>query len=197
MAIADERHDLGSGVWIWHAYDPAAKVDLFSASIHSATGTFIVDPIPLAAELLEDWENVIGVVITNANHHRAAFEFSRHFDVPVFARAASVTSARPTLLHDLDQSENVPGELTSISIEGAAPGEIALCINGSLILGDALINFEPHGLTFLPAKYCTNFKVMRQSLRQLLELDFERILFAHGMPITFRAHERLVQLLEQ
>jgi glyoxylase-like metal-dependent hydrolase (beta-lactamase superfamily II) len=119
--------------------------------------------------------------VTNANHQRASAEFSERFKVPIFAGAESFDDV----------------QLNAVAIDGAAPDEIALCVNQSLIMGDALINFEPHGFTFLPAKYCTNFKRMRQSLRQLLDLDFERILFAHGIPITSRAHERLAQLLNE
>ena len=85
-----------------------------------------------------------------------------------------------------------------IAIEGAGPGEIALYYpadNGTLILGDALINFEPYGFTFLPRKYCSNEKEMRQSLRKLLDYKAERMLFAHGMPILSGASERLRGLL--
>ena len=85
------------------------------------------------------------------------------------------------------------------AIGGAAPGEIALYSSGedgTLIMGDALIHFEPYGFTFLPPKYCTNFKEMRKSLRDLLTYDVKRMLFAHGMPIVANANRRLRQLLD-
>jgi glyoxylase-like metal-dependent hydrolase (beta-lactamase superfamily II) len=37
---------------------------------------------------------------------------------------------------------------------------------------------------------------MRESLRQLLDFQFERILFAHGEPLTTNAHARLTEILE-
>ena len=85
-----------------------------------------------------------------------------------------------------------------MTIDGAAPGEIALfwAGAGTLIVGDALINFEPAGFALLPAKYCTNQRTMRRSLRKLLDCQAERIFFAHGSPITTRASERLRQLLD-
>jgi glyoxylase-like metal-dependent hydrolase (beta-lactamase superfamily II) len=64
-----------------------------------------------------------------------------------------------------------------------------------VIVGDALINFEPHGFDLLPPKYCTNQKRMIRSLRRLLDLDFKRIFFAHGNPIVTRARDRLASLL--
>ena len=64
------------------------------------------------------------------------------------------------------------------------------------IIGDALINFAPYGFTFLPAKYCSNQKQMRQSLGKLLAYKAERMFFAHGLPILSAASERLRGLLE-
>lgn len=64
-----------------------------------------------------------------------------------------------------------------------------------MIIGDALINFEPYGFTFLPDKYCSDARELRASLRKLQSLSFERMLFAHGTPILANARERLTQLL--
>ena len=85
-----------------------------------------------------------------------------------------------------------------IEIEGAVAGEIALyqpSNRGTLIVGDALINFEPYGFSLLPKKYCTDQRLMRRSLNRLLDHSFERLLFAHGTPITSGARTRLEQLL--
>jgi glyoxylase-like metal-dependent hydrolase (beta-lactamase superfamily II) len=65
-----------------------------------------------------------------------------------------------------------------------------------LNVGDALINFEPHGFTLLPAKYCSNQKQLLRSLRKLLDYKAERILFAHGTPVLSGAGERLRGLLD-
>jgi len=95
--------------------------------------------------------------------------------------------------------EEICDELRVIGIEGAGPGEIALyhpADNGTLIVGDALINSERHGFTFLPGKYCSNEKEMRRSLRKLSACRAERMLFAHGMPILSGASDRLQRLLD-
>jgi glyoxylase-like metal-dependent hydrolase (beta-lactamase superfamily II) len=97
-----------------------------------------------------------------------------------------------------DGDEICDGLLLS-GIEGAAAGEIVLHYapsGGTLIVGDALINFEPYGFTFLPAKYCSNEKEMRRSLRKLLKYKADRILFAHGSPILSGATDRLQALLD-
>jgi glyoxylase-like metal-dependent hydrolase (beta-lactamase superfamily II) len=78
-------------------------------------------------------------------------------------------------------------------------GEIALFHEpdgGTLIVGDALIHFEPYGFTFLPAKYCVDQKKMRRSLGKLRRCEADRILFAHGTPILSGAVDRLNALLD-
>ncbi len=88
--------------------------------------------------------------------------------------------------------------LTGIAIDGGPQGEMALHYNangGTMVLGDALINFEPHGFGFLPAKYCRNARLMRRSLRKLLDYAFDRMFFAHGTPILSGARARVERLL--
>jgi hypothetical protein len=87
-----------------------------------------------------------------------------------------------------------------VAIEGGPNGETAIHFagtQGTMVIGDALINFEPYGFTLLPAKYCSNFKLMRRSLAKLLDYPFERMFFAHGMPILVHARDRLELLLKE
>lgn len=186
MAIASEIEPVAPDLSLWRIYDPAVKAELYSTAVTVAECTYLVDPVPLAPDALVQLSSktaVAGIVVTNENHHRAAADFAEEFDAPIY----------------FDGSQPFPPGLTAVPIEGAVPGEIAVhskAAGGVLIMGDALINFEPYGFTFLPAKYCSNVKVMRRSLPKLLDYSFERILFAHGTPIVTRAHRRLEQLLE-
>jgi glyoxylase-like metal-dependent hydrolase (beta-lactamase superfamily II) len=128
---------------------------------------------------------------------RAAAHFAERFRVPIYAEA-TVASALPGATR-IDFGRPFAAGLTAIPVDGAAGGEIAIhweADGGAMVIGDALINFEPYGFTFLPAKYCSNFKLMRTSLRKLLDYSFERMLFSHGEPILSHARERLERLLE-
>jgi len=185
--MAPEIHRLSPTLAIWHQYDPAVKAELFSTAITTQAGVCLVDPIPLDGEALSDLigtGKVGAVVVTNANHERAAAAFAADFSVPTYSAENSVPEALG---------------LTAIPLPGAAPREIALhcgADGGTMIVGDALIHFGSHGFSFLPAKYCTNPKLMRKSLQALLDFSFERLLFAHGTPIMAKARERLTALLE-
>ena len=188
------------GLWVWHAYDPAVKTELFSTAISAPSGLCLIDPIPLAkSELatITDASPVGSVVITNANHQRAALDYAGRFLVPVLAHPETLAAMKPHRRGNLSEIASGTG-LEPIEIDGAVAGEIALyqpLHGGTLIVGDALINLDAYGFTFLPSKYCLNQKQMRRSLRKLLSLPMERILFAHGTPIVSRTAERLRQLL--
>ncbi len=202
MAIARELVQVTPTLFFWQNYDPAVKADLFSTALVTPSGTLLVDPIPLHDSqllLLSQHGSIAGIVMTNANHQRAATFFSDQFSAPIFAQRASFPDRKPSRFVEVGSGTKICDELEVIAIEGAVAGEIALYQppnGGTLITGDALINFEPYGFTFLPRKYCANEKEMRRSLGKLLLYRAERIFFAHGTPILAGAGARLQQLLD-
>ncbi len=181
---------------IWYRYDPTVKADLFSTAFAARNELTVVDPIVLPAPYrteLDSLGRVANIVVTNANHLRDTLNFS--YSASIFAPFE--LNAELTHNHALSDGLQV-GPFRAIKIDGAADGEFALYHpdeGGTLIVGDALINFEPHGFDLLPPKYCANQKRMIRSLRRLLDFDFNRIFFAHGNPIVTRARERLASLL--
>jgi hypothetical protein len=197
MPHALELEPVAPGVFLWRYYDASIKTDLFSTGLQTESGTFLIDPIFLAPDAMAALDRVAGIIITNDNHLRAAAQFAERFNVPIWADATVAAGSTGATRIGPD-SAIAPG-LIAISVEGAAAGEIAIYCEaekGTMVMGDALINFEPYGFTFLPSKYCSNFKLMRASLGKLLDYSFERMLFSHGEPIVSNARERLEALLE-
>jgi hypothetical protein len=186
MVSAAEIEPIAPGLCLWRVYDPAVKAELYSTAVTIGKRTYLVDPVALTPDALaqlRSQSSIAGVIVTNENHPRAAPEFADRLKVPVYS----------------DGVQPFPAGLTAVQIEGAARGEIAVYSDtgaGVIVMGDALINFEPHGFTFLPAKYCSNVKAMRRSLAKLLAYSFDRMLFAHGTPILVGARRRLEELLE-
>jgi glyoxylase-like metal-dependent hydrolase (beta-lactamase superfamily II) len=196
-----EFDSITSDLAIWHAYDAAVKAELYSTCLATVVGIYLIDPIALQKQALDGLigsSRVAGIVVTNSNHRRAAPQFAQRFQVPIFAHREAFADDKPIRLTTIADGEEIRGGLRVTGIEGAAPGEIALYYaddGGTLIVGDALVNFEPYGFSFLPAKYCSDEKQMRRSLQELLHYKAERILFAHGTPIPSAAGERLQGLL--
>jgi glyoxylase-like metal-dependent hydrolase (beta-lactamase superfamily II) len=192
---------IASNIAIWHDYDPGVKAELYSTSLSTSEGMYLIDPIPLEKEALDELigsDRVAGIVVTNSNHCRASARFSERFSAPIFARCDAFPDEAAQQFRSVGDGDEICRGLRVIGIEGVAAGEMILHYasnSGTLIVGDALINFEPYGFTFLPAKYCSNEKEMRRSLQKLLDYRAERILFAHGTPILSGASDRLRCLL--
>ena len=186
---------------LWHGYDPSVKAELFSTWLLTSDGVYLVDPIPLRSEAVDDLLDsnpIAGIIVTNSNHQRASARLAEQFSAPIFARCETFPNKQPREFRSVADSDNICDGLRVIGIEGAVAGEVVLHYaphGGTLIVGDALINFEPYGFTFLPRKYCSDEKEMRRSLRKLLTYKAERMLFAHGTPILSGASDRLQGLL--
>jgi metallo-beta-lactamase superfamily protein len=201
MPRAQEVDEVSPGILVWQAYDSKSKADLFSTALTTQAGVYVVDPIPLASHglrTLRAQAEAAGIFVTNANHVRAAAEFARTLSIPILAHGELCgTPDFPPATGVQDGEEFSPG-LTTVALAGGPAGEMALHYNnngGAMILGDALINFEPHGFGVLPAKYCQDATLLRRSLSKLLDYTFERMLFAHGTPILTKARTQLAQLL--
>lgn len=202
MRFASEVEPVAPGICLWRFYDPSVKAELFSTALETAFGTFLIDPIPLAPDAIANLERgakIVGIFVTNENHERAAAQFSERFQVPIHMGASLASATQlPAVVSVHDNP--LPAGLTAVDIAGGPAGESAIylpAIEGTMVIGDALINFDPYGFALLPAKYCSNFKLMRRSLSTLLDYSFERMLFAHGLPILSRARERLERLLKE
>ena len=201
MARAQELEPIVPGISIWQVYEPAVKAELFSTALTTDSGTYLVDPIPLAADSLAALRargETIGIFVTNANHDRAAAKFARDFSVPTYAHYTLGGKIEFADVIGVKDGQTLAGGLTVIAVDGGAVGEMALhCFQdgGTMVMGDALINFEPHGFGLLPSKYCLDPKLMRRSLRKLLDYPFARIFFAHGIPILSGARGKVEQLL--
>ena len=201
MTAADDFHDLGHGLFEWSAYDPAVKVDLHAHALATAGELICVDPIPLRREA---WAELLGasgapkaglVLLTNGNHARAADAFRRRSGAAVCAYG----DAHEALREDGLKVDAAPRGLEPIALPGFGPGEVAYfhpADGGTVFIGDALINLPaPYGFSMLPDKYCADPRLARASLRRLLDLDFVRMLFAHGTPLLTGARTKLEGLL--
>lgn len=202
MARSHELDQIRPNLAIWQAYDSALKADLFSTALATQDGVFIVDPIELddgPLDRLLACTTLKGIVVTNRNHVRSAHVYARKFPVTLFAHRHTLLREPKSNFIAVADGETIRSQLEVTTIDGAARGEIALyhaADGGTLIVGDALINFDPYGFALLPGKYCEDPKQLRKSLRKLLRYNAERMLFAHGVPILSGAHTRLRQLLD-
>ena len=167
-----------------------------STAVRTPEGFVLVDPIAIAPETLDEMlggEKIAGIVLTSGNHQRASLEIKQRYEVPIFAPAPVWGEVEADRW--MEAGDTVFSVLKTVRLEGAAPGEMALHRAGLLIVGDALVNLD--GLEILPAKYCIDARGLRKSLQGLLNLEFETLCFAHGLPILQQARQKLSGLLAE
>jgi hypothetical protein len=149
---------IDSNIAIWHDYDPDVKAEMCSTRLTTSEGMFLIDPIPLAKEALDELIGsfcVAGIIVTNSNHHRVSAQFATKLSAPVFARCETFPDKTAQQFRSVADGGEICNGLRVIGIEGAAAGEIVLHYlpdGGTLIIGDALINFEPYGFNFFARK---------------------------------------------
>jgi hypothetical protein len=188
------REDLA----FWQAYEPAVKCDLSCCARLLGKEFVLIDPIPLSKDALAELTSLAtptAIILTNGNHARAAAWYRDRFGIPIHAHAAADPELGLTIDHPLAEGRTAPGGLEVVGLGGAPAGEIALCGGGAIHVGDALIHLEPLGFALLPDKYAADPRAMRRSLGKLLRFNFELLTFAHGLPLTMDAHQRLSDLL--
>lgn len=201
MRPASEIQLVNDRLVFWQGYDPASKVDLCSHAYLSVQGWVLIDPMPLFDRVfaeLRGGQKIAAIILTNANHERAAADYVKKTGAPIIAHEG----ARKELTVQIDGWLQDGGKfcgMTAIHLPGFVPGEIALHApeaGGVMMMGDALINLEPLGFALLPDKYCDDAKQARESAQKLLQFSFEVMTFAHGLPIITGAKRKLEQLLQ-
>jgi glyoxylase-like metal-dependent hydrolase (beta-lactamase superfamily II) len=196
VPTADELQNVVPGCYLWQAYSPEAKVELTSHALVSGKDIFLVDPIGLTKKAFAELEaipgNIAAVLLTNGNHERDAVALRDRYHVPIYAHPAAGSEFE---FETVDISA-LSSELEIIPLRGAGPGEVGIYDRQKrlLILGDIVINLSSYDFAPLPAKYATDVKEMQRSLAALKTLDVSTICFAHGLPVTTRAAERLASL---
>ncbi len=85
-----------------------------------------------------------------------------------------------------------------ISVPGKSPGEVAFHWpeRRLLIVGDAVIGNPPGRCGLLREAVMDDPPQLRESVRNLLELDFDTLLVGDGEPILEGAKVRLKELVE-
>jgi len=194
MTAVPEFDRLADRVVTWQGYNPEVRCDCGSTAVLTSGGWIVFDPIPLAESA---WNELLlqgplqSIVLTSGNHQRESLTLQKATGARIHAPA----SARGEVVADCwhDEGSDIAG-FALTSVPGGGPGESAWSDGETLVIGDALIHLD--GLTILPDKYCTDPRLLRKSLRGLLDLSFERITFAHGSPLTSNAQSILRSALE-
>lgn len=178
--------ELVPGVFDWTAFHEGIRMDVHSHFL-ADSGT-LIDPM-LPAEGLEWFEDrrPERIVLTNRHHYRHSDRFVDAYGTPVLCNEAGLHEFEggPDVRGFAVGDEVAPG-VVARDLGSICPDDTALHVqrgDGILAFADGLIRYG--SLAFVPDGLMGDDpdevkRGLRESLRRLLELDFDTLLFAHG-----------------
>ncbi len=206
---AGEVQEVLPGIFHWTARHPRIRMRVSSYYVDplGAGGPTAIDPM-LPREGL-DWFRRRGaperVVLTNRHHYRDSARLAEAFGCPVLCERSG--------LHEFEGGPDVapfdfgdelgPG-ITALEVGAICSEDTALHIRagrGALAFADGLVRTAGGGVGFVHAELIGDdperVKLrLRDSLRELLERDFDTLLFAHGDPLVSGGRSALAAFLE-
>ncbi len=194
--------EIVSGIFTWPWFSAPHGYNFNGYLVEDRRGNICIDPVEADPETLAELtrRGAARVVLTNRNHVRAANRVRAatgartaiHPDDAAYARGQGAE-----LDDDLRAGEQI-GPLTVVAVRGKSPGEIALHWpeRRILIVGDAVIGNPPGSCALLREQVLDDPARLRNSVRELLALDFDTILMGDGASILSGARERLRELVQ-
>ena len=170
--------------------------------IRDPGGNICVDPVEPTEDDLDAivQEGVMNIILTNRNHSRASNQVRARTGAQtvIHAEDAAHAGSQDTNLDGELITGNLIGPLEVVGAAGKSPGEVALFWpdRGILIVGDAIIGNPPGQCGLLPEKVMDDPAHLRSSVRNLLDIDFDILLFGDGESILKNAKSRLIELVE-
>ncbi len=188
-------------IFSWASFSEPHGYDFHGTLVLHEGGNLCIDPVEAEQEVLDRLakEGVSRILITNRSHVRAANRVGERTGARASIHPADAEYARGQGMRidaPLETRQRV-GPFEIVAVPGKSPGEIALHdpSRRMLIVGDALIGNPPGELSLLRDRVLDDPALLRQSVRRLLDLDFDTLLVGDGVPILEGARERLSTLV--
>jgi glyoxylase-like metal-dependent hydrolase (beta-lactamase superfamily II) len=197
--------EIDDGLWHWTATHP--KIGWEVSSYYLSDERVLIDPLlpPGGLEWFTDHDLIPAHALLSCRHHdRAAWQFQEAFgtDVDCIDNGAYAVAQRGRLT-TFAFGDELPGGVVAFEVNAISPDETALYIpaHRGLVCADGVIRGgEDSPLAFVPDSLMDEPEQTKAGLRaafaKLLELDFDRLLLAHGQPILTGGKQALAAFVQ-
>lgn len=193
--------EIASDIFTWSWFSELHGYDFNGHFIGHSEGNLCIDPVEPSQEDLEAMARLGAerILLTNRNHSRAANLIRLHTEARTAIHPDDAHHARSQgaqIDGALRVGEKI-GPLEVIGVPGKSPGEVAFYWRARrvLIVGDAVIGNPPGQCGLLREEVMDDLVALRQSVRKLLDLDFDTLLVGDGVSILQGAKEKLRELV--
>ena len=191
-----------SGIYLWSWFSEPHGYNFNGYLISHDSGNLCIDPVEPGDDNLAEISRlgVTRVLLTNRNHTRASAKVRSRTGarIAIHPKDASHARSQGTEIDDELQVGQKLGPLVVVDASGKSPGEVALHWPEKrlLIAGDVVIGNPPGRCGLLKEAVMDDPVHLRESVRKLLNLDFDTLLTGDGRPIVQGAKARLQELVE-
>ena len=189
-------------IFTWSWYSEPHGYNFNGHLIRHAEGNLCIDPVEPGEEGLDEIARLgaTRILLTNRNHSHASNKVRERTGARASIHPDEAAHARDqgTALDDALTVAQTIGPLLVVGAPGKSSGEVALHwpARHLLIVGDVVIGSPPGRCGLLPERVMDEPPRLRESVRSLLDLDFDTLLVGDGVSILEGAKDRLRDLVD-
>lgn len=189
-------------IFTWSQFAEPQGYNFNGYLIRLDDGNLCIDPVVPNDEVAEEIGRlgVARILLTNRNHSRAANLIRQRTGARVAIHPDDAVHARGqgTEPDDELRAGDRIGPLVTIGVPGKSPGEVAFHWpeRRLLVVGDAVIGNPPGQCGVLREGVMDEPARLRESVRGLLDVEFDTLLVGDGQSILEGARARLRELVE-
>jgi hypothetical protein len=197
--------EIAPGLWHWKALRESIGSEV--SSYYLLRERVLIDPMipPEGLGWFDEHGRPEHLLLTNRHHDRDAWELENDFGCTVHCirNGLHELEGRGAVV-SFDFDDVLPGDVVAYEVDAICPDECALhapahralaCADGVVRRpADGPLSFVPDELMDEPERTKAR---LRDAYRQLLDLEFDRLLLAHGNPIIDGAKDALYAFIER
>lgn len=170
-----------------------------SHAVVRGTECVLIDPVALEPKVLHTLPRPSAILLTATCHQRAAWRYRRELGADVWLPlGARPADEEPDHLYG--DGDTLPLGLLAVHTPGPDPAHYSFLLpehGGVLFCSDLVANEGTPELHLIPAEYQDDPRETRVSIARLLDLPFETLCLAHGVPVTEAPQAELEAALER
>lgn len=199
--------EVAPGLFYWRAFHEGIGSEVSSYYVRDS-GVLIDPLLPKdgALEWLAENGPPQAVLLSNRHHYRHSDRLIEAFGVSVHASAPGMHNfSEEQRVQPFEFGDELPGGVIAHEVGAICPDEAALEIPSAraLVCADGVVRW---GAPDAPLAFVPDFLLgddpeevkagLREAYRRLLEIDFDHLLMAHGLPIAGEGKEQLRGFVE-
>jgi glyoxylase-like metal-dependent hydrolase (beta-lactamase superfamily II) len=191
------------GVWHWTAEHPNIHIPVSSYFLEDAGA--VLDPLlppDGGLDALAGWQ-VDQIILTCRHHRRHAPEIRERFGARIRVPRSGLHEfeGSDVAVEPYEPGDEVAPGVHALALEAISPDDELLHVHaglGALCFSDGIVRYGG-SIGFVPDEYMDDAPTVKartfDRLEELLELDFDALLFAHGDPLPRGGRDALAEFV--